>query len=165
MAAPVFQQVMQQTLAYLRVSPDVPLTAPVERAGKRQREEMAKDEDLSDFDPAQVADGSEAISPPVESPTVATPTHSSSHTEEGLGSAPTVVVEQGEGVEVPRFAGMTVRGFIEECVRLGFNPVPVGTGIAVDQLPEPGAKVRSGSRIVVRFAPRAAVQTVARKGR
>lgn len=157
-AAPVFQQVMQQTLAYLRVTPDVPLSSPVERAGKRQQEEAAKDGDLSDFDPAQVVDASEAA-PAAESAKAATPPRP----ERDASPAPTVVVEEGDGVEVPRFAGMTVRSFIEECVRLGFNPVPVGTGIAVDQLPAPGAKARPGSRIVVRFAPRAAVQTVAHK--
>lgn len=170
-AAPVFREVMRQTLAYLRVAPDVPLSSPVEQAAKNRPEELAKDEDVSDFDPAQVADSTEATAPVGEPLGTSGPTESRTHAEAPgeKDSAPTVVVQEGDGVQVPRFAGMTVRGFLEECIRLGFNPVPVGTGIAVDQLPEPGAKARPGSRIVARFAPRAPVkaivQTVSRKGK
>jgi cell division protein FtsI (penicillin-binding protein 3) len=161
-AAPVFQQVMQQTLAYLRVAPDVPFSSPIERDAQRKSENQAKDEDLSDFDPAQVADSSEIAGPVAESPRAVKPDPSPRRT--GRGIAPMVVVEQGEGAEVPDFKGMTVRSFIEECVRRGFNPVPVGTGIAIDQSPEPGTKARPGSRIVVQFAPRGTVQTASRKG-
>ena len=168
-AAPVFQQVMQQTLAYLRVATDVPLSAPIEQAAKRRFPETTQDEDLSDFDPAQVADANEVPAPLLDSSRPSAPKSSSARPKKGPGAAPTVVVEEGEGAEVPRFTGMTVRSFIEECMRLGFNPVPVGTGIAIDQLPEPGAKARPGSRIVARFAPRgplkAIVQTVSRKGK
>jgi cell division protein FtsI (penicillin-binding protein 3) len=151
---------MQQTLAYLRVTPDLPLQSPAQQASSRALQSVAKDEDLSDFDPAQVAD-----------PTVAaTPAEQASGGIPGSASAagsknPTMVVEDGEGIAVPRFAGMTVRNVIEECLRLGFNPVPVGTGIALEQMPAPGVKARPGSRIVVRFAPAAAIQTVAQKGK
>ena len=37
-------------------------------------------------------------------------------------------------------------------MKLGLSPVLVGTGIAVEQSPEPGAMIRRGSRITVRFA-------------
>jgi cell division protein FtsI (penicillin-binding protein 3) len=175
-AAPVFQQVMQQTLAYLRVAPDVPLNSPFDQTSGRL-EQTAKEEDVSDFGPGQAADASEATSAsddlaPEEPRKLSGSPAGAKATAVALGEkspAPTVVVEEGEGTAVPQFAGMTVRSFIEECVRLGFNPVPVGTGIAVDQLPEPGARLRPGSRVVVHFAPRApvepALKSVAQKGK
>ena len=52
----------------------------------------------------------------------------------------------------PAFTGKTVRTVSEECSRLGLNPVLIGTGIAVQQKPEAGVRVRRGSRITVRFA-------------
>ena len=159
-AAPVFQQVTQQTLAYLRVAPDMPLQSPTQQAPSAHPQQSVKEEDLSDFDPAQVADATAAAVPG--------PENLSSREADGAGSAgksahATVVVEDGQGIVVPQFGGMTVRNFIEECMRLGFNPVPVGTGIAVDQLPAPGLQARPGSRVVVRFTPRAATQTLAQK--
>ena len=169
-AAPVFQQVMQHTLAYLRVPPDVPLTTTAGNAFSGKGDDLA-DADVSDFDPMQVADANEVSAPggepgPVGASRGGAPEESRTAEK---SSSPTVVVEEGEGIVIPNFAGMTVRNVIEQCVRLGFNPVPVGTGIALDQLPAPGEKARPGSRIVVHFAPRApvkaVVQTVSQKGK
>ena len=59
---------------------------------------------------------------------------------------------EGQGIVVPNLQGMTVREATQECMKLGLNPVLVGTGIASDQSPEPGAVIRRGSRITVQFA-------------
>jgi cell division protein FtsI (penicillin-binding protein 3) len=72
----------------------------------------------------------------------------------------TVVVDESNGVPVPSFEGRTVRAFVEECMRLGLSPVPVGAGVAVEQAPPAGTRVRSGSRIVVRFAASVAVHAI-----
>ena len=45
-----------------------------------------------------------------------------------------------------------MREVTEQCMKLGLNPVLVGTGIAAEQSPEPGAMIRRGSRITVQFA-------------
>ena len=39
----------------------------------------------------------------------------------------------------PQLLGKTVREVTEECMKLGLNPVLVGTGIATEQSPEPGS--------------------------
>ena len=63
-----------------------------------------------------------------------------------------MALAEGEGIAVPLLAGHSVRRVTEECLRLGLSPVLIGTGVAVEQNPEPGARVRRGSRITVRFA-------------
>jgi cell division protein FtsI (penicillin-binding protein 3) len=77
--------------------------------------------------------------------------------EAGAAQAPlpsrgTVVleVEQG-GIVVPSFLGKSVRGAIELAQENGLDLDAVGSGIAQDQSPSPGAHVAAGSRIVVRF--------------
>ena len=79
------------------------------------------------------------------------PAGKSSRTE-ALPEETTVVLDESNGVPVPNFEGRTVRAFVEECVRLGLSPVPVGAGVGVEQSPPAGTRVRGGSRIVVRFA-------------
>ncbi|MBI3668929.1 MAG: PASTA domain-containing protein, partial [Acidobacteria bacterium] len=76
----------------------------------------------------------------------------------------TVALAQGEGIAVPELKGNTVRGATEECLRLGLNPVLVGTGIAVEQIPEAGASVRRGGRVTVRFARSATSATTSGRG-
>jgi hypothetical protein len=39
----------------------------------------------------------------------------------------------------------------EGCLRLGLNPVLVGTSVAVQQSPAAGAKVRRGTKVTVDF--------------
>ncbi len=159
-AAPVFKRVAEQTLAYLRVPPDLPVSPPVQQAsGREAREEGTAD--LSDFDPAQIADDREAPAKLPEEPTSEKPAGKATRR---VPAVSTMVVDEGTGVAVPRFTGMTVRAFIEECLRLGLNPVPVGSGAAREQTPDAGVRVRPGSRIVARFSSGALVQTVARKG-
>jgi hypothetical protein len=53
---------------------------------------------------------------------------------------------------VPDFAGKTMREITEACLRLGLDPVLVGSGVASEQTPEAGAKVRRGTKVTVQFA-------------
>jgi len=88
------------------------------------------------------------------------PGGSGSHAE-GLPPAETTeVLDESSGVPVPSFEGRTVRAFVQECLRLGLSPVPVGAGVAVEQSPPAGTRVRTGSRILVRFAASAAVHAI-----
>jgi len=52
----------------------------------------------------------------------------------------------------PSLEGMSVRAVTEACLRVGLNPVLIGTGVAVEQKPEPGERLRRGGRVTVRFA-------------
>jgi cell division protein FtsI (penicillin-binding protein 3) len=75
----------------------------------------------------------------------------------GSASAPaaqtgTVVVdvEQG-GIEVPSFAGKSVRSAIELAESAGLDLEIIGSGLAQEQSPAAGAHVAAGSKITVKF--------------
>jgi len=52
---------------------------------------------------------------------------------------------------VPDFSGKTMREVTETCIRLGLEPVLVGTSLATNQAPAAGARVRHGAKITVQF--------------
>ena len=139
-AAPVFQRVTQQVLAYLNVPHDIPVAARKNRVGDPQSPEASLN-DVTDFNPEQT---DESVSPPDLSAAVAQ--------EPTPGNpAPAVEFAEGEGILVPAFEGKGVREVTEECTKLGLNPVLIGTGIATEQSPGAGATIRRGSRITVQF--------------
>ena len=152
-AAPAFKHVAQQVLAYMDVPHDVPIEAQTLRASRRQTTDQNLT-DGSDFDPLRTdatpaVEDSAPVSPP---PSAAVP-------------APTVELAEGEGIPVPQLAGKTVRDATEECMKLGLSPVLVGTGIAVEQSPEPGVMIRRGSRVTIQFARDASLISAAARGR
>jgi beta-lactam-binding protein with PASTA domain len=61
-------------------------------------------------------------------------------------------VDEGGDIAVPDFVGKTMREITEACLRLGLDPVLVGSGVASEQTPEAGAKVRRGTKVTVQFA-------------
>jgi cell division protein FtsI (penicillin-binding protein 3) len=138
-SAPVFRRVTQQVLAYLNVPQDVPL--PIQQQLARARLSNAAI-DVSDFSPAQRVEPEPSL--PVFPPETAA---------EATGEpAPTVALDEGEGVVVPVLEGMSVRAVTEACLRVGLAPVLIGTGVAVEQKPEAGQRLRRGGRVTVRFA-------------
>jgi cell division protein FtsI (penicillin-binding protein 3) len=142
-AAPVFKRVAEQVLAYLDVPHDVPLSTPRwQLAGRRTQPTP----DVSDFTPALGTSTGNSL--PVFAPE---PQPASAWTRDS-GTAETVALAEDEGVEVPRLTGMTVRLATQACQRLGLSPILLGTGVALEQNPEPGARVRPGSRITIRFS-------------
>ena len=152
-AAPTFKRVAQQVLAYLDVPHDLAVPNSVLLAN-RQRNDDRDLADVTDFNPIQVDTAAVVMD---DVPGVL---------EQARGStAPTVELAEGEGIPVPQLQGRTVREVTEKCMKLGLSPVLVGTGIAVEQSPEPGAMTRRGSRITVRFARDASVvSAAARRG-
>jgi cell division protein FtsI (penicillin-binding protein 3) len=60
-------------------------------------------------------------------------------------------VEEG-GIQVPSFLGKNLRGALEAAEDAGLDLDAVGSGVAREQSPPPGAKVAAGARVVVRFA-------------
>jgi cell division protein FtsI/penicillin-binding protein 2 len=155
-AAPVFKRIAQQVLAYLDVPRDVPVSAETIRASRAQAAQEKDDAlaDASDFDPVQgptdaaVDDTAPAIS------------HAAP-----IAAAPTVEIAEGDGVPAPQLLGKTVRDVTQECLKMGLTPVLVGTGVATDQSPEPGATIRRGSRITVQFARDAALLSAAARAK
>jgi membrane peptidoglycan carboxypeptidase len=71
-----------------------------------------------------------------------------------LPSTGTVVldVEQG-GIEVPSFAGKTVRKALEAAQDAGLELEVVGSGVARQQTPAAGTRLPQGSSVTVRFGP------------
>jgi cell division protein FtsI (penicillin-binding protein 3) len=63
-----------------------------------------------------------------------------------------IVVDAGQRVAVPSFAGVALRNVVETAAGLGLRVEPVGSGIARDQAPAAGTWVPIGTEVVVRFA-------------
>jgi beta-lactam-binding protein with PASTA domain len=59
--------------------------------------------------------------------------------------------DEGGDITVPDFSGKTMREVTEMCLRLGLDPVLVGSNLATDQTPAEGAQVKRGARITVQF--------------
>jgi cell division protein FtsI (penicillin-binding protein 3) len=138
-AAPVFKRIAEQVLPYRNVPRDIPVSPATLRAARRSQ--ASQTADISDFDPAQLTSASFSDSEPASS--AALPVSA---------SAPTVELAAGDGgISVPDLTGMTVRQVTEVCVQLGVNPVLVGAGTVQDQSPQPGATVRRGASVIIRF--------------
>src|SRR6266852_6155822 len=138
-AAPVFKRIAEQVLAYLNVPRDVPLSPKLLQASYRSSE-AEESASLEDFTPVDFA------AQPDEMPVQ----EKSKHAEAEKPSL-TVALDEGGDIAVPDFHGKTMRGVTEMCLSLGLEPVLVGSGLAVDESPVDGAKVRRGAKITVRF--------------
>jgi len=140
-AGPIFRRVAEQVLQYLDTSHDIPVVPAVEMAARRR--DASKLDAIEDAEELQAANdrdkkSSEAALQPAGEVVSA-------------ASAPTVEFGGEPGVTVPSLSGQSVRGVTEACSKLGLTPVLVGTGFALDQSPQAGARVNRGSRVVVRF--------------
>ena len=146
-AAPVFKRIAEQVLSYLDVPHDVRVTPAIQRA-MRQATEPG---DVSDFTPAppRIEAASLGSTLPVFS---AEPAAAATPAPPDGDAAPTMALDESEGVAVPELDGKSVRDVTQACMRLGLSPVLIGTGVAVEQNPEAGTRVRRGTRITVRFA-------------
>jgi len=146
-AAPVFKKIAEQVLSYLDVPRDVPGGARVLKAGYRpERGEEAGS--LEDFTPMDFA----------VQPEAADNESKREKKEKAEATIVTVAVDEGGSVAAPALAGKTMREVTRECLALGIEPVLVGTGVAVEQSPAAGAKLRRGGKMVVRFGVPTATQ-------
>ncbi len=69
-----------------------------------------------------------------------------------LPAGGTVVLDVEEGgIEVPSFLGKNLRSALEAAEDAGFDLDAIGSGVAREQTPAPGAHAAAGSRVVVRF--------------
>jgi cell division protein FtsI (penicillin-binding protein 3) len=138
-AAPVFKRIAEQILPYLDVPRDVPLSPKLLQASYKhpERDESAT---LEDFTPVDFA--AQPDQPPAQG--------KNSQPEPAKPSV-TVALDEGGDIAVPDLRGKTMRDVTEMCLRLGLEPVLVGSGLAVDEAPADGAKVRRGAKITVRF--------------
>ena len=172
-SAPVFQRVAQQVLAYLNVPHD--LDIPQERQLLLASKSVSEDE-LAENSPdrlgaplelPQEASAPEtqtakaAIEPqmlPTEAKQVVSeislPMESKPATPppQPLSERGTVVMDMDQGgIVVPSFLGKPLRMVIEISQSSGVEVDAIGSGIARDQSPAPGAHVPAGSHVEVRF--------------
>jgi cell division protein FtsI (penicillin-binding protein 3) len=71
--------------------------------------------------------------------------------QQSAGGTVILDVEEG-GIEVPSFLGKSLRAVFEGAQDAGLNLDAVGSGVAREQSPLPGARVAAGSRITVHFS-------------
>jgi cell division protein FtsI (penicillin-binding protein 3) len=140
-AAPVFKRIAEQVLAYLDVPRDVPLNPRLIQAAYK-RQIAGEGATLEDFSPTDFSGQPDA--PPVASKEAA---------PEPKLHAPEVAMEADEGgdITMPDFSGKTMREVTEMCLHLGFEPLLVGSNLAVEQRPEAGTQVRRGAKVTVQF--------------
>ncbi|MGA8224579.1 MAG: penicillin-binding protein [Candidatus Acidiferrales bacterium] len=140
---PVFKRIAEQVLAYLNVRHDVPLAPSVENAGNHRpapRQAPNTDGNRARFQAAAAKN------------------------ENAPAAGPTVAFGDEDAVIVPDFAGQTLRNVTEMCSQLGLVPAPIGSGVALEQSPEAGARVQRGSRVTVRFGRAGEIVPAALRG-
>jgi cell division protein FtsI (penicillin-binding protein 3) len=145
-AAPVFKRVAEQVLPYLDVTPDVPVNLQlVQAAYKKQAQSDAAN--LEDFTPSDLLLLPEQPDAVFSSPE----THATSNFSSSSQLTLAVTADEDTEISIPDFFGKTMRDVTEMCLRLGLDPVLVGTSLATEQTPAAGSQVRRGSRITVQF--------------
>ena len=147
-AAPVFKRIAEQVLPYLEVPRDVPLNPRLIQAAYK-RQGVVEESSLGDFTVADFSAQPDDLAPvdvAVNSPSAkATPEPKPRVAEVMMG------VDEGEDITVPDFSGKTMREVTGMCLRLGLDPVLVGSNLATDQTPAEGTKVKRGARLTVQF--------------
>ncbi|HKV63788.1 MAG TPA: penicillin-binding transpeptidase domain-containing protein [Candidatus Acidoferrum sp.] len=146
-AAPVFKRIAEQVLPYLDVPRDVPIGPRLIQAAYRNRD-VSDSSVYEDFTPADFSE--QPDQPPAKSAaTKSTEGHNSM-------TAVTVAVDEGGDIQMPDFSGKTMREVTEMCLKLGLDPVLIGSNLATNQTPAAGAKARRGAKVTVQFGTPAA---------
>src|SRR5208283_1069281 len=142
-AAPVFKRIAEQVLPYLDVPRDVPLSPRLVQTAYHP----GGDTQDSSQDELAAVDFTARAGTLEEQPAFSTKAKTDSQKLPEL----MVAAEEDGGIAVPDFTGKTMREVTELCLRLGLDPVLVGSSLASQQTPEAGTKVRHGSKIIVEF--------------
>lgn len=129
-AAPVFREVGRWALNHLRVMPRLRLASVAE-------EEVTNKEvsfELMRSDPAGIPEGGQAGM-------------------NEIGGLPLYGITEPGETFLPDFRGKSMREVLCAGSALGIHVVLEGTGLAVEQVPEPGSGLNGVSRVLVRFHP------------
>jgi cell division protein FtsI (penicillin-binding protein 3) len=141
-SAPVFKRIAEQVLPYLDVPRDVPLNPRLIQAAYKKQEAIDESdlEDSSSTDFTAQFDEASADLAPAKAP-------------EPMKRPAEVMmaIEEGGDVTVPDFSGKTMREVTSMCLRIGLDPVPLGSNLATDQSPIAGTQVKRGTRVTVQF--------------
>jgi cell division protein FtsI (penicillin-binding protein 3) len=138
-AAPAWNQIAQQTLNYLGVPHDEPVTVP-----KAPATEMAASRVLTVATRNLRSAGALQHSD--------TRTGSSSADPPTRDAQPVMVLDDRHSVTVPDFIGLDQRRVAEECQAMGLGVTVSGSGLAVRQYPAAGARASEGTPVQVIFS-------------
>jgi cell division protein FtsI (penicillin-binding protein 3) len=141
-AAPVFKRIAEQVLPYLEVPRDVPLNPRLIQAAYKHQEEV-EESSVEDFTATDF--NAQPDVPARDLVPVAKAAPPPRATEVMMGA------DEGGDIEVPDFTGKTMREVTEMCLKLGLDPVLVGSNLATEQTPAQGSTVKRGARITVQF--------------
>jgi cell division protein FtsI (penicillin-binding protein 3) len=163
-AAPVFKRIAQQVLAYLHVPEDVDsgqrlrwqklASAPVrdsdiaEGSTERVESGMPMDDAPAPAGPAPQPAAVRAAAVPAQSFSPLLSPQITPVARDG-----TVVLDVSGGQVVPSFLGKPLREALVLAQQSGIEIDAIGSGVAREQSPPPGAHIPSGARVAVRFAP------------
>jgi len=176
-SAPVFKEVGQQVLEYLRVPHDIDVQQPKVQARKEApvtEDDSAADQDnvnalfaavndLPADDPLRappvqaVAQPSSAAADAQAKPVIAPVGTASNAPLTHVNQSPPpqkqvtqVTISDGQKLTVPSLVGLPVRKVIEMAAYAGLDVQVSGNGTAREQAPAPGTQVPTGTKIVVR---------------
>jgi cell division protein FtsI (penicillin-binding protein 3) len=173
-SAPVFARIAQQVLSYLHVPHDADLKRDEyrtlrARVKNEDLEETVQDHmedalpDVAQQEPAQAASAAATAKSPMvtaaDKKLVAAANREAGPAEEKPLPAPvssvqpngTVVLDVGGGPTVPSFLGKSMRAAIETAQSNGIELDAIGSGVAREQSPAPGAPMPPGGKVAVRF--------------
>jgi cell division protein FtsI (penicillin-binding protein 3) len=138
-SAPAFKRIAEQVLSYLDVPRDVPLSPKLVQASYREN----RANDLAAMEDDTPTDFSAQLETPA----------GEQKKSAAMTQAPqvTVAADEGGDIPVPDFKGQTMREVTDVCLRLGLDPVLVGSRLAAQQVPAPGTLVRRGAKVTVQF--------------
>jgi cell division protein FtsI/penicillin-binding protein 2 len=142
-AAPAFKSIAEQTLRYLNVPQDNPSRSLQLISRSLAKSPRKKERDEVENLPVD-AERTGAATRPIEPV-------SFSEWPAAVSKA-TVLLDDGPLLAVPDFTGLSARRVSERCQLLGLGMDMSGSGLAVEQDPAPGTRVRAGSSVRVRFA-------------
>jgi len=141
-AGPAFEKVMQNALQRLGVRPDAP--EEIEDLIAKEKAQAAQDnlDQTSEQDDVTLADAADQISPEELK---------AAQGGEAIASGATADTDP-DAPKVPNFVGKTMKDVVTEAAADGLDVDMLGSGLARDQTPQPGAALLPGERIRVRFA-------------
>ena len=179
-SAPIFRRVAQQVLEYLHVPHDVDVKSPqketltasvkdVDESSDRLGAPLSEDQQgatqtqtpeahapaankttpFSDVKATLPAPAGSSVEI-AQAQTSPAPTPSTPAQQTPGGG--TVVLDVDSGVVVPSFLGKPLRSAVETAQQSGLEINAIGSGVAREQWPAPGARLLAGQHITVRFA-------------
>ncbi len=156
-AAPVFKEIAEETLASLNVPKDRPVALLAEnRSAALPERSPAGKAAGPDVDAAPAAPARPA---PEDSPAIVSSTGPVGEdlkpvalTNDATPAEGTVVLEKGPLTTVPDFTGLAERAAARECNADGLDLIVSGSGLATQQDPPAGSKAPAGSKVRVWFS-------------